>query len=309
MSSGVGNAMTVREEVLQRVGSINQWRRGGERAPHKPLLLLYALGRLQQTGSSRVAFADAEPDLRRLLEEFGPPRQTSPAYPFHYLTTDGLWVVRTPAGQGSPGPNLGDLRRGAIGELEDTFARAFRKDPQLIGHVVRLLLDSNFPPSLQADILAAVGLEIEPSELAGVVLEFARRKRDPAFRDAVLLAYEYRCGVCGYDGQLMREAVGIDAAHVRWWAADGPDEVTNGVALCALHHKLLDRGAIGLTTDHRVAVSAHFIGRSETAEQLVLAMVGKEIGRPQPGQSLPMAKHVGWHTREVFRSPARQAVG
>jgi len=37
-----------------------------------------------------VSFADAEADLGRLLEKFGPPRHTSPGYPFHHLTTDGL---------------------------------------------------------------------------------------------------------------------------------------------------------------------------------------------------------------------------
>src|ERR1019366_8446244 len=115
----------------------NQWRRGGERAPHKPLLLLYVLGRLQRTGSASVSFADAEPDLARLLEEFGPPRHTSPGYPFHHLTTDGLWVVGTPAGVGSPGPNLGELRAGAIGELAVDFAGALEHDSRLFGSVVR----------------------------------------------------------------------------------------------------------------------------------------------------------------------------
>ena len=52
---------------IERVTHLNQWIRGGERAPHKPLLLLYALGRLQRTGSASVAFIDAEPDLKRLL--------------------------------------------------------------------------------------------------------------------------------------------------------------------------------------------------------------------------------------------------
>ena len=55
----------------------------------------------------------------------------------------------------------------------------------------------------------------------------------------MLLAYEYRSAICGLDGQLFRQAVGIDAAHIRWWAADGPDEVGNALALCSLHHKLL----------------------------------------------------------------------
>ncbi len=33
----------LRDEWLDRVASIRRWSRGGERAPHKPLLLLHAL--------------------------------------------------------------------------------------------------------------------------------------------------------------------------------------------------------------------------------------------------------------------------
>ena len=62
---------------IERVTSLNQWRRGGERAPHKPLLLLYVLGRLQRTGSASMTFVDAEKDLGRLFGGVGPPRKTS----------------------------------------------------------------------------------------------------------------------------------------------------------------------------------------------------------------------------------------
>lgn len=287
---------------LDRIGSLNQWRRGGERAPHKPLLLLYALGRLQRLGTASVAFTDAEPDLGRLLDEFGPPRKTSPGYPFHHLTTDGLWVVRTPAGPGSPGPNLKDLRAGAVGALDPDFAQALEKDPVLFAGVVRSLLDANFPPTLHEDILDAVGIEMEPAELPQIP---KARRRDPAFRERVLLAYEYRCAFCGFDGQLLREAVAIDAAHIRWWAAAGPDEVANGLALCSLHHKLFDRGAVGIATDQTVAVSSHFISRSPSGVQLVLDLAGRAMLNPQAGNPVPHPKHVSWHTSEVFRSPAR----
>ena len=94
---------------IRRVTSLNQWRRGGERAPHEPLLLLYAIGGLQRTGSAGMAYADAEPDLKRLLEEFGPPRPPHPQYPFHHLTSDGLWVVQTSSGRGSPGTGVRTL--------------------------------------------------------------------------------------------------------------------------------------------------------------------------------------------------------
>jgi putative restriction endonuclease len=43
-----------RETLIARFDGIRQFARGGRRAPHKPLRLLYALGRLthdRQTGS------------------------------------------------------------------------------------------------------------------------------------------------------------------------------------------------------------------------------------------------------------------
>jgi putative restriction endonuclease len=34
------------DEIRERFNSITVWKRGGERAPHKPLLALYAIGRV-----------------------------------------------------------------------------------------------------------------------------------------------------------------------------------------------------------------------------------------------------------------------
>ena len=93
----------------------------------------------------------------------------------------------------------------------------------------------------------------------------APRGRDPAFRRHVLTAYEYQCAFCGYDGMMPGAAVGLDAAHVRWLAFDGRDQVDNGVCLCTLHRKLFGKGVLGLAESSRIAVSAHFIARSPTA--------------------------------------------
>src|SRR5262245_48458834 len=56
----------VRERWLQRVRGIQSWQSGGLRAPHKPQLLLYALGRLQRSGKGAVLFADAVEPLKDL---------------------------------------------------------------------------------------------------------------------------------------------------------------------------------------------------------------------------------------------------
>ena len=83
-----------REEFLTALDNLNVWKRGGVRAPHKPLLLLLALGRLSQDENRLVRYEDVEARLRQLLERFGPPRQvTHPEFPFWHLQTDGIWEI------------------------------------------------------------------------------------------------------------------------------------------------------------------------------------------------------------------------
>jgi putative restriction endonuclease len=272
---------------------------------------LLALGRFQRDGDAALRFVDIEADLNQLLREFGPPRSTSPGYPFHHLTNDGLWIVTTKDGKGSPGSGLTDLRSSdAAGRLAPEFTQTLRSDPHLLAQVVRVILDANFPASLHPEICAAVGLGLEAAELASTdASAIARRSRSAEFRSEVLLAYEYRCSFCGYDGLLRNTAVGIDAAHIRWWAFDGPDAVANGLALCSLHHKLFDKGVIGLDEHYRMTVSAHFIGRSPSTQTVVLDLLGQAMLSPQAGFPLPDTTHIAWHRQQVFQPPARQPVG
>lgn len=84
-------------QALQQLLALRQHQHNGQRAPHKPLLVLLALGRLAATGSSALAWADAGPMLAALLSEFGPTSKTAPtqaaAYPFTRLRSDGLWAL------------------------------------------------------------------------------------------------------------------------------------------------------------------------------------------------------------------------
>jgi hypothetical protein len=73
------------------------------------------------------------------------------------------------------------------------------------------------------------------------------RRRSSGWPERVLSAWDRHCAFCSYDGQRGSAAVGIEAAHVRWYNIDGPDELDNGLALCALDHKLFDRGDLALT--------------------------------------------------------------
>ncbi len=130
------------------------------------------------------------------------------------------------------------------------------------------------------------------------------KPRDPAFRERVLRAYERRCAICGFDVRLGTQSLALEAAHIKWHQAGGPDIERNGLALCSLHHKLLDRGAFALSRERRILVSQDVNGGDGLGESL-LRYQGEEIRPPQSTEYAAAAEYVEWHEREVFRQPAR----
>jgi putative restriction endonuclease len=291
--------------LLTRLSALRQHQRNGHRSPHKPLLVLLALGRLAATGSSQLPWSVAEKDLADLIAEFGQPSSTaraqSAAYPFTRLRSDGVWTLDTDVEMDAVRPLT---ERQVTGQLASPLETAFRKDPALIRAVARELVMSNFPETVAPDVLQAVGFD-PPSVLTDVDSSPdpdrpQSRRRDPAWRTAVLQAWDRQCAFCGYDGQLGGACIGVEAAHIRWFAFGGPDTLNNGLALCVLHHKLFDIGVLGLDTGLRILVSIAFTARTETGR----AVYGlhHRVLSPRPGTPVPAAAHIDWHTREVFKS-------
>lgn len=93
--------------------------------------------------------------------------------------------------------------------------------------------------------------------------------------------------------------VGVEAAHVRWFNLGGPDALYNGMALCSLHHKLFDRGPLGLTEDYQLIVSSAYSAGTDTGKR-VYDLHGRTL-HPRPGTPLPRSEHVKWHAKEVFK--------
>jgi putative restriction endonuclease len=296
------------DDIIDRFAAVTVWKANGQRAPHKPLLILWSLARLQRRESRLVLFADLDEPFRQLLRDFGPPRRSyHPEYPFWHLQSDGLWVIPERAvldadllnrrRQNNP-PKSVLVREHAHGGFPEALEDRFRSQPQLVNRVVQRILDDNFPSSVHEDILTAVGMP-------WVQVPSVRRPRDPNFRDLILRIYGHRCAICGWDGILDDTGLALEAAHVRWHAAGGQDTADNGLCLCTLHHKAFDRGAVGFTDDHHVLVSQHVRG-SRGIEEWLLRFVGTNINQPLVGESPPSSENLGWHRREVFREPARQ---
>jgi putative restriction endonuclease len=86
----------------------------------------------------------------------------------------------------------------------------------------------------------------------------------------------------------------------------GKVQVANALALCTLHHALLDLGVLGLNVDLQVLVSPLYVARS-AAGQVVHTLNGTPLRPPQPSQPTPDAAHVNWHGRLVFKGNAAAA--
>lgn len=292
---------------VERVGKLRQWTQNGARAPHKPLLMLYALGRFQRCPERPMRYSEVEQDLSELLQDYGPTHRTSPAYPFHHLISDGVWEVRTDGGAGSPGTGVRALREsGAEGQLARGLRSALDAEPALLGRLAHLLLDIHFPPSIHSDIAAAVGLDLEVADgTRPAAVPAQERRRAVELRRQVLIAYEYRCAFCGFDGSIGRVPVGLEAAHVQWWAFHGPDDLANCLCLCSLHHKLFDRGVLGLDAGRRITVSREFVGHGTAVRRQVLDLTGQDLIGPQSGSARVAPEHIRWHTDQVFRGEPR----
>ena len=291
------------ETIRQQFQSINIWRRGSERAPHKPLLILLALGHYQRGGERLISFEWINEKLKELLKDFGPRRQFyRPEYPFWRLQNDGLWEIPKRGVLLNKTAN-DDVNRkellsvSAVGGFPEGFYQRLKKNPGLVREIVRDILDKYFSETLHDDILQSVGLDLEMTTSRS-------RIRSPHFRNNILKAYEYRCAICGFDIRMAGNPVGLEAAHIQWHQYEGPDIEPNGLALCSLHHKLFDRGVFTLSPELEILVSEYASG-GENFDFWLKRHHGHKILHPQRPDYYPDPKYVTWHVREVFRGPSR----
>lgn len=294
-------------ELLNRLRSLTIWQRFGERAPHKPLLLLYALGRIQNKDNRLVNYSVVKPDLTKLLKLFGPLRKSyHPDEPFKRLPGDDLWELALPPELlGRPPPSLSDrelLNFEVAGGFTSEVFDFLSERPDLVESIASMLLESHFPSTYHEEIRRCVGLPERQTR----VEKSTRAKRDPNFRDDVLRAYGRSCTVCGSDLRLADSLFDLEAAHIRWHSAQGPDEVPNGLALCGFHHKAFDRGAWGLEprgSGYTIKVSSDVNG-NDSAVALLLDFEDENIRLPRRKEHVPDLCYVEWHSKQVFRDGA-----
>ena len=198
--------------------------------------------------------------------------------------------------KGSKNPLRSDLLNLRIGGgFPEPLFLELKRRPEVVRQLAREVLSAHFPESLHESIATAVGLTLEGT---------TRSQRDPEFRSAVLSVWSHRCAFCGFSIQLDTADLALEAAHIRWCQAGGPDSLNNGLACCSVHHQAFDRGAITLSDDRRILVSSRLHG-SGRVDELFLALHGTSLAAPNRKDAQPKPEFIVWHRAQVFRGEAR----
>lgn len=293
-----------KKRLINIIENLRIWQNRDNRAPHKPLLLLLMLSYVQQGKDRLIQFSDIEEKLISLLIEFGPYRKNHyPEEPFKRLPGDGIWEIRNKAGiviEKTIGYTKTELRNKHIaGGFTSEVHDLIKSDANFLSQIANTLLSLNFPETIHQDIVDAIGINITENFQEKLIIQ-KKRKRDPAFRTKILEAYGYKCAICGFDVRIGHTPIALEAAHIKWHQAGGPDIENNGLALCSLHHKLLDRGALAISKNYKVIVSDKANGHAGFKEWLI-DFENKKIKLPRKDIYIPDVSFTEWHIREVFQ--------
>jgi putative restriction endonuclease len=114
-------------------------------------------------------------------------------------------------------------------------------------HQFVVALDQVMDANWQREILLTGPDEVRRREYAMTVVR--RRLHQPDFRRRVLAAYERQCAMCR-----LRHPELLDAAHIKEDSEGGQPVVTNGIAMCAIHHRAFDELVVGISPKYRIEI-------------------------------------------------------
>jgi putative restriction endonuclease len=150
-------------------------------------------------------------------------------------------------------------------------------------------------PGMQ-EVQSVFQYEQERSRIAFLT---SRIVRDRVFRRIVLQAYDARCAITSLKLINGNGRAEVEAAHIKPVEANGPDIVSNGLALSGTAHWMFDRGLICIADDHEILLSRHI---NDTVG--VRAMINKtgRILPPARAVDQPHPHFLRWHRENCFKA-------
>lgn len=154
-----------KSEIRVKFSKIKVVTRDGEKALHKPLLLLLVLGKYSRGQTRIIPFKDVEKELTSLLKKYGPTSKSyNPHLPFWHLQNDGIWELindenlKDRKGHSTP-TSKQMIDQNLMGGLLKDIYQAITQDPGLLQELVQLLVDGFIPKQHAKSVLQDMGLE------------------------------------------------------------------------------------------------------------------------------------------------------
>jgi putative restriction endonuclease len=260
----------------------------------KPLLLLLVISKIEHGGAreNRFHFSEIRGELSNLIGRYGGrPTRSRPEQPFTHLRSSGFWHLTTQRTYtGRETALVSDLMSpnsfaALQPEVYDMLSRSKEARAQVFQHI----LERWWPETLHDELRDELGIE---QTRAGT------KRRNAQFVDDVLENYRFACAFCGFHAMLNRQAVGVDACHIRWHSAGGPDIAANGIALCKLHHWAFDKGVMTLDSEMTICTASAFVIHSDGGLPLH-SLSGKPL-TSEPRAERPGEFYLQWHRANVY---------
>ena len=139
---------------------------------------------------------------------------------------------------------------------------------------------------------------VVPSPRRVVETTYNRKVRSRIFRRQVIRAYDKTCAFTGLRFINGGGRAEVEAAHIQPVEADGPDIVSNGLALSGTVHWMFDRGLLGLSNDGEILVSRH-INNIDEANRILLPE--RRARLPEAISDRPHPAYLEWHRENCFK--------
>ena len=185
---------------------------------------------------------------------------TSPNGPYQDIEgVDGLVHYAYRAGDAHSGDNV-KLRRAIDTRVPLVYFQGVHTGSYVPVYPVYVVGDDLERRTFAIALDQSVTFFDDPMNLAEPQRSYAerlvhQRLHQPMFRARVITAYDRSCAVCR-----LKHPDLLDAAHILPDATiGGVPRVTNGLALCKIHHAAYDRNLMGITPDYEVRINADLL--------------------------------------------------
>lgn len=286
--------------IFDRIDAIRVGKRGERIAPHKPLYLLNCIAALQRGEPRLRLFIELRDELAASLKLFsgGKTASVSPQYPFWRLPHDNLAEFyaegELATRKSNDDPTVASLIEGkARGGLLPEDYKALKGDIRMQNAVIHYTLDKFFPKIIHQEI-------IDLFRLVTIAQYAPEGTSTIEFRRRVLNAYKSRCAVSGFSLNAGGSVFGVDAVHIASLDTGNNDEVTNGLSMTPLFHKLFALGFWSIGDDYRIIIAAGVEDNADACQRLI-QIQGRSIKLPEHNSEHPSKESLGWHRKWVYK--------